>query len=374
MSGASALCVLIACVRAQSLPDERVIREAVQTAWDAAARFPDLESVSISWRVEDRTIGTPEEWSRLIAEVPGHPDHPDRWTLEIYKRRRAGDFLTDSVRFRLQARSIDFWRLGSDLRPANLPDVELYNDRASARDAAWSLTNHSLRVTGSEGPSQPGDHHGQSFRSAFYDISHMLGGGVWLRAIHPFEADPVIVRGDRWEHRVYRLEGSTRRYGLVREGRWDAELGQPITETGFSLVGPDLSIRGTTVKYLDQRIDPVLGRLVAHRVEHVDPDGMLSKVLVYLGARAEPKGSLDAAIKVPSAGASDPWRGTPTYTMVVDERAGQTLARPVDGPTVVHPPMTDHSLAGWLRIAGWLVAGSLAVALGTLIVHRRWGH
>lgn len=371
LSGAAACVAPTVAAYSSSQPHERAIREAVEAEWNAAATFPDLESVSISWRVEDRTIGTAEEWARLNAEVPGHPDHPERWTFEIYKRRRAGDFLTDARTYRLQARNDGLWRLGCDLRPANLPAMELFEDRARAPKHAWTLTGESLKITGPDGGSQPGDHLDRSFRSAFYDVGHLLGGGIWLRAIHPFEADPVIVRGDRWEHRVYRLEGSERRYGLVREGRWDAALDRPVTEQGYSLVGPDLRARGTTVKYMEHHLDPVLGRVVARRVEHVDPDGSHSKVLVFLGAQREPPGSLEAATRVPQADREDAWRGITSFKMIMDERKGEALARPIHGPAVVQPSAADRGLRDWLQIAGWLIAGSLTVAFCALIIHRR---
>ncbi|KAA0212374.1 MAG: hypothetical protein DYG94_14790 [Leptolyngbya sp. PLA3] len=188
----------------------------VSDQYDAARNGAALEYAHVTWRVEEVFVPPTAQLQALRRRVAGHPDHPERYTLEAYERRlnRGPDIA-----------HYDIWLGSRSFFRQNLVGADgLIEDIVVRPGLSWSYLESSrhlnlVDLSANKSPEgynyQPRDHQIRGTLAGFaYGAFSITVPGA------PLALQTLAVDSDRWRA-VFASEDAGLSLGL--EGSWDAD-------------------------------------------------------------------------------------------------------------------------------------------------------
>lgn len=199
------LIALLSLAFAGAAAGQELDRDEVQRwfddAWSAAQSLPDLGDNSVEWTLELVYVPPADELDRLRRSVEGRPDHPERYQLEAYERRRKGDH--EVLRRRLWSRGDGQWRWNQDMGETG------FSDAARTEKHEWSMNTDTLvvedRRSGEDELESP---IAGRVRAFWPELSRMLHGNFSSGSISGLTPQAVQLRGDRWRVNAHTSEQS----------------------------------------------------------------------------------------------------------------------------------------------------------------------
>jgi hypothetical protein len=360
------------CTSVIAQPDQqKVIQAWFDQAWAEAQRFPDLEGYSFSWTVEQYSTLTAEDVARLRREVEGHPEHPDRLTLEAIDRSRGGQVA--SQQFTLWADRRGQWRYNS----TNPQRPDEYFDKALTNGDAWMLTPGVLNIVDPSREPPPGKDIKTDEHVFLPEVGLLLNGGLTSGWLASLEAGMVRASESGWT-----VEATLRDpvrgdiiFAMEYSGRWDAEHSRGFVDQARITRSAAEGGVGETQRIRDWHVDPVMNRWVARSADTFTPQGVLERSIRFVAAEPVDGGMLSSLLAVPESGRNDAVRGSVRLARINDWKSGTftdlkangTTTAPLDGAyTISH---RDR----W-QLFGWVLGASLVTGLIGLALRKRMAH
>ncbi len=347
---ASVLAALLASATVSG--QTRSSQEELDKVWNLAANPEKVaaEPINLKLRVLDEYIPSDAELSRLMAEIKGHPQHPDRMKVEEYLTRRAGTPTGTRYEFWKQG---PVWRLNTDYFPGSAKI-----DCAVAGDVLWQwAVGGQLTIF----PSGPGITPG-------YDFTQMAPG-FWV-TLAIFGTSGLSILG-----RLARV-APTPRVSESGDGRWHAAA---------EIEGESLRLEGTTsdgfhITRIVHDMPVGTDRLVTQLDSRYE-DGRAVEVVQLANGRPRQRYVLEArgpislaelrdAVRVPTDGAADLARGSAVIGLIDDARGSRHVRSQLQGGKRVVTSSEPSRTATRTALRWWgLLTGAVVVA-GVVLV--RW--
>jgi hypothetical protein len=303
------------------------------------------------------------ELRQLEERVAGKPDHPDRRTLDAEKRRRAKG--PDRIDYQVWFQQSGAWRY-------NMTDHAegFYVDQAVTPQIVWSLVPKTLTVI-DPGTSPPPN---KDYAVSEDDFTTMFRRLAWARMPGPpsvnMQLQDATIRNGRWTGVASAAGWSTRRW----TGYYDDEAGRLILEETVLVESPKFpEARGKSERYSGWSFIELLGQWTARRIEERSADGRVQRVIEFDGAEPLDDDTFAELTAIPPSAGTDPIRGATTFTSIIDYRPRAEKITTFTPNGTVETPLPASSLgrsrSHSLRVAGWVLAGAILVAL---VAIRLW--
>ncbi len=350
-------------------PDPATVEHWLETEIETSRGLPEFGPVMVHWVREDHGYPDSQEMSRLSAEVPGHPDHPERFAYEEYVRHQQGQpTLLPRHAWILNEGT---WRLSEDLLgPGFKPGS--YWDKVVTPHHAFSLSHDSLTVMAPTEGYPPGQNLASLTGEIAADLNLFLSGGLSL--IEPNSRIEWVTAEspDRWAARV--RPAPTSAWMLEVRGRWDADAARGFVDS----VSRRRETGGAPARVgiaEDWVLDPTLQRWLATRVSTFDEADRLKFVFRWVEAEPLSNEQFEAVFVTPSADRPDAVRGPLHVKVTSDMQTGEQTIHLPDGRDVQQPidatALSPHAGSSTrLRAAGWAASAGVVLLLVWLRFRR----
>jgi len=324
--------------------------------WASADKPLNLEWTSIAWTQEDAWLPPPAEIERLRREVPGKPDHPERFNLAVIEQKLAGKNPTGQFEF--------VFGKGGEFRlnHHSLSDPNDFYDKVLTKDAMWGLTHKGLAHF-DVGSKEPGYDLAAFANVAEQTYSYFLNGGLWTVRLNQMQPEPLVQNGN--DLTIECTGGPQNKHATV-VAQWDTGVSCGFIES-IRFQSPDSNDESTDiVESSEWEYDTSLSRWAAKEIRSKRADGGVVHIWrrgIVGAVKAE---RFAALIRAPEADGVDPVRGKVTFKSIEDRRGSvrSTTALTDAGPVVTAmPPNANVSDSRWITRTGWIVAACLGASL-----------
>lgn len=322
-----------------------------------AAADPDCggmaEPLHLTWVIEYHASMPDAEYEELRLRVSNRPEHPGRRSFEFETRRRVSG--PDRVRHELWAQNGEIIRYNT----SNTAD-SLYADYATVDGVVWSMTPEQLTILpadrASGGPGVP-PLQDQLDEAAQY-LSWFLTRGRSIRDSLPIGP---------WEEQDGRTVAMGNGIRLVLESTGSP----PRTVIRLVECEPDPGSIGLSWSFEGRIAIDGSVCVVPKSISEFTPSGLLDKRVVIESASVSDPATTRLVRRIPPIEGEDAVRGAVTFVAMTDyrKRDPSITVRTESGWSTVAESQTPGRKADrFLRITGWVTAGSLVLAIAIL----RW--
>jgi hypothetical protein len=341
---------------AQSM-DVAQFTKALERDWALAQVFVVPENIHVQYHDLLYPSMTDEGLRAAQSAIEGKPDHPLRYQVEPELRRRSKG--PDRVDFEIWFQRSGTWRY-------NLTDhaQNLYVDQAATPSEAWSLMPMTLAVV-EIGPNAPPN---RNYAGSESSLSQAISEFVWAKlgmgkAIGAVPQGATVTQSG-WTATAVAPTG----YSWRGTGRLSDDAGRLLLEKGEILQAPNFPDEvGKTVSFLEWKLVESIGHWMCHRIEDRTADGRLVKVRILDSAKALDTSRIAELTRVPPVDGADIIRGKTTFASLLDYRRDaekMTTFTPQGAvETPIPPSELGHANSEQLRTTGWVVMGTILLAL-----------